>query len=69
MNELNFTMGGSKSWATGQLHHKLDRVAWEIDWVPNQQILLSFKRQLHHKSCDPGQLLIRQKSERRLNVC
>ena len=22
--------------ATGQLHHKLDRVAWEIDWVPNQ---------------------------------
>ena len=54
--------------ATGQLHHKLDRVAGEIDWVPNQQILLSFKRQLHHKSCDPGQLLIRHLSEGRMFV-
>ena len=44
--------------ATGQLHHKLDRVVWEIDWVPNQQILLCFKRQLHHKICDPVQDLM-----------
>ena len=28
--------GGGGAAATGQLHRKLDRVVWEIDWVPNQ---------------------------------
>ena len=60
---LDWNAVGGVGVATGQLHHKLDRGAWEIDWVPNQQILLSLKRQLHHNSCDPGQLLIRHKSE------